>query len=653
MILVVPLLAYFVLLVRSRDLPASVSWWRRNAYAIVLGLATTVPLLPTLFLPTMFGKGLLYIVGDDGKLTPIPVSAWDYSIGWATVLLASWLVLTQSLQYMRSKDLIRGFDNLVLLDDGEVARRIGEMSADLGIRLPRVLQSQSESGLLVNAGAVDGVSPAVIVGDGVMNRMEPPERDAVLAHELGHLASHIGATRVVLAVLVSVASVFASGYLPMVVAAVWLLAAWVSALAACSHRAEFAADRLGASLVGNDVMAGALATIAGANYDDEHGPWLSGLLTHPHLAERTVRLQGERVPEAVAQDARVAARARVILRLVCAMFLGASFWLGSLGWTAVSLVLAAIVAGAPNAALLAALPWRRIREAREFGARLPSVVRCRIVFWSFTVVAVLLAVVISGDAGGVFALVGIAALLLALCWGRSELRTRRQLGRHVAAQEWHEWLQAYDAAPTRIRQRRDLWFLALEIAQQAGDPERAEIEYRGLTSRYPGYLFAHLIRAGQLRAGNTEEAVRLVRMVLTHVPGNASAMGALASALRAHGDFDAAWQEVQAALALRPDLTWLQAVACRIAIARGDLKAARQALAAAQQRDPKELLTLLAHADLAIAERSEQAAELVAACQARILVEPFRNYESDVERLVGLLDEQAPVEGGAKGLEGE
>ena len=133
----------------------------------------------------------------------------------------------------------------------------------------------------------------------------------------------------------------------------------------------------------------------------------------------------------------------------------------------------------------------------------------------------------------------------------------------------------------------------------------------------------------------------MLRMVQQHLPGNASVMGTLASALRANQEFDAAWKQVHRARQLRPDAEWLHAIACRIAIARGDLDAANQALCEAQKHNLNDLLTLLARTELAIVERSKDASELVAECQTRALAEPRRNNGPDAEQLAQLLASHA------------
>jgi len=639
MILVLPLLAYFVLLVRSRDLPASVSWWRRNAYAIVLGLAASVPVLPTLFLDTTIGRGLSNAVDEDGQI--VSVATQPYAIDWSVVLLACWLVLWPAMQFIRSPKLPAVFENLASLDDEEVVQSIGSMSAALGMRPPRVVQSRTEHGFLVNACAADGLCPTVIVGDGVMHTMDSRQREAVLAHELGHLASHIGAWRVIIAMCAAIAAVLVSGWVSLYVAGMWLVAAGVMASVAYSHRAEFAADRLAASIVGADEMIAAVATLdAASGFSAGGSPRLHGLLSHPHFDERKARLLAERAPADVCQNARSAARARVTSWLLCLLLLLGSVVLGSFGWTGIALVLGVLVACAPTVSNIAVQPWGAVNDARKLGVRfLHPVLRVRVACWVAVVLSFGLAVAIRGDTASVLTVASSVWLLGALAWGAGELRIRGELGQHLAAHEWQEWLRVYDAAPQRVRQRRDLWGDAMEVTHHVGDQERAQDEYAGLIARYPDYLHASLFRAGQLRPVDSAAAVELLRSVAEHVPESSHVHGALASALRVHGDFDAAWASIQQAIALRPGEDWLHAVACRVAIARGELAVAAQELQAAKGGGAADLLTIIAEAHLAVVERRPEAAELVAACEARVAQEPLRNNESEVAGLVAMLAE--------------
>ncbi len=637
------------LAIRAAGLPRDqVPWWRRVVAIVVLAVVCLVPVGLAFVLPVTLARGAavtsMVTQDESGKVAfaPIPLPGLDL-----VVVVASWLaVLAQALVFVRPPRRFRPSPRLLPATDAGLLARVESMSRELGLRPPLLLETRDDLGLRVAACAIDGLLPTIVVDAGVLHRLEVQERDALLAHELGHMAAHVACKYLAAVVFVGVAAVWVSALLAVLPALVFLLAARVLVHSLRSHREEIAADRTGARLVGAVVMARALDQTHAANFQLDASPWLYALLSHPHLVVRAARLRRVCDPGAanqIAVDEALLRRCTLARRLGIAFAVGVlagSVWLGAAGHDAIAAMLALAVAAAPGASLLALQPWQLVRDARGIGLSLLTPLgRWRLGLLCAGGINLVIATSVQGDMSGAFTLVATALLLLAVVWGRGERRARRRLVTRLLEREWRGWRTLYEALPRRLRNRPDLWLMASEVAVALGDPLGGDAEIERLLVRWPGYHMARITRVARLRASQPQQAVRCARELRVLLPTHPYALATLASALRSAGAGDEAWQIVQTAMRQRPNYGVFHALACRIAVARGDLPAARAALAEAQRQAPGELRVLLAQADLEVLEGNASASATLQRVRGQFLREPFSYLEPDVEalerRLVG------------------
>ena len=223
----------------------------------------------------------------------------------------------------------------------ELYRRVGELSAALGIDRPTICVARMEA---PNALALGGPSDGVVVLDASLFRLlSARELDAIVAHELAHVESRDGLVSTLGATLVStVAGLFGLVLLPVMLLAVGtaralalvsggsytdvraatnrarLLVSGLAVLAlfaltlllrAYSRRRELAADDTATELTGDPrALASALSKIRRAAaaggplsslyiHGDEEGTLTRLLATHPPMDRRIERLReraGER-----------------------------------------------------------------------------------------------------------------------------------------------------------------------------------------------------------------------------------------------------------------------------------------------------------------------------------------------------------------------
>jgi len=185
-------------------------------------------------------------------------------------------------------------DELAALEDATIHERVTALSARMRLQTPRVYLLGSASGSLTTlawAGCL--VSPSLVLTDGLLYRLRPDERDAIIAHELGHLAN------------------FSLYRLPFTFCAVSLFAVWLSTLCAplvalcalfalflatdtiLSRRSEISADRYAARAVGHGATARALDKIHAALPRLRRGFntfWIHTTASHPSVDTRLAAL---------------------------------------------------------------------------------------------------------------------------------------------------------------------------------------------------------------------------------------------------------------------------------------------------------------------------------------------------------------------------
>jgi hypothetical protein len=77
------------------------------------------------------------------------------------------------------------------VDDAQIVADIEKIAASMQITPPRVRLLRTVGGPLRVAAWVGGLpKPSLVITDGVVNRLRPIERNAIVAHEMAHIANH-------------------------------------------------------------------------------------------------------------------------------------------------------------------------------------------------------------------------------------------------------------------------------------------------------------------------------------------------------------------------------------------------------------------------------------------------------------------------------
>jgi heat shock protein HtpX len=282
--------------------------------AIVLVLSIVLSLLG-------FGGYL----GPDGQLLvgPLAVFCFVWGMGGALISLAISRWVARRAVGARLVDGHTGQEPLDWLH-----ATVGNLARQANLPMPQVGVYDSPE---VNAFATGPTKKRslVCVSTGLLGAMERREIEAVLGHELGHIANGDMVTMTLLQGVVNTCVLFFARVIAYSVRlaldrriAVWvgflvrialeivlgilgsLVTAWYS------RRREFRADAAGATLAGREAMAAALRRLLAnqQRVDTASHPalaafkiaggksWLAAFATHPPLAERIAALESGRLP---------------------------------------------------------------------------------------------------------------------------------------------------------------------------------------------------------------------------------------------------------------------------------------------------------------------------------------------------------------------
>jgi Zn-dependent protease with chaperone function/predicted Zn-dependent protease len=149
-----------------------------------------------------------------------------------------------------------------LLEDPMVLDRIAQIASRLGIAAPLTRLARSHSSLQQNQALVTGLAaPTMVLYDGILYRLKEEERDAIITHELAHLANHTFWYWLISGALCGVAVVAASAFYPVFVVLGLGLALWTGSWLILSRWLELDCDRRAARAIGHRRTFSALSKI--------------------------------------------------------------------------------------------------------------------------------------------------------------------------------------------------------------------------------------------------------------------------------------------------------------------------------------------------------------------------------------------------------
>ena len=249
---------------------ASASLWRLGYVAAGLGLLQILPL----------GVWAMLVVCQRGTA----VDVWF-------VPTATFISLIATVPMLRPPVRLRGTKTVLpRLKDEAFLKRIAELARSMHVPVPLVRLRPSITGsqqALAFVGCLP--APQLVVSDGILQRFSLAERDAIVAHELGHLAN--GSLWLLTAVIpVTCAITIVAGIIvPLSVTVAFGFALGMGLRRVVSRPLELDADRRAARATGFRNMSTALAKIHAVNSLCESGlvPLLTyATSTHPSLKMR-------------------------------------------------------------------------------------------------------------------------------------------------------------------------------------------------------------------------------------------------------------------------------------------------------------------------------------------------------------------------------
>ncbi len=258
---------------RSVDGPSSLG--RRAMAAAYLATLTSLPVAVWMTLYQPASNKTFDVL--------VPIAAWTTALLYSHLLMRSPVWISS------------GGERMPFIESGDFVDRVRQLAGRMGVSLPTVRLVPTVGGdqrILAWIGTPQ--APQLVVTDGFLNRLTEAEADAIVAHELGHLANH---TLWIYPIAMSI-SVTAGAALDAWCrwhVCVLLIAALFAGLSRVVSRwLEFDCDVRGALATSPTVYASALTKLYAAHSMTAFGVlrrWVDATSTHPSIQQRLERIQ--------------------------------------------------------------------------------------------------------------------------------------------------------------------------------------------------------------------------------------------------------------------------------------------------------------------------------------------------------------------------
>ncbi|HEU4420126.1 MAG TPA: M48 family metalloprotease [Planctomycetota bacterium] len=635
---------------------------RRLLVAAALAAGTAAPALPTMGLGFSFFQGIgERVIVHEGDAPDVVAAEPDRETAErevrlptgspdAFVVLVLWFgLLNTALQNLRLPRNLRHLLQLPPVSEPSMVARITELAARLGLRPPLVLETATVGGTMeVQAFAAGLLAPVVVISDGIAHRLQPAERDAVLAHELAHVRHRSVLRHFVAMAMVGLATALLSGLVPFYLAFLWYLGALRLLRTLVGHSDELRADLTAARCVGFAEVAAGLDKIHAAGLQTDPTPWFHAVLSHPapavrafHLARAAPDGSGARI-EVDAILVQRCRRARWIAVLLWAALLAAVALLGVRGQWGAAAILGAVMLVVPLLPYLAFV--RELRDAFQIHGWTAFHQLRRKTLWIVEMIGAVFGCLyllrwMPEDSWLAWLPWLLALAVVVLFWraGRRARRAYRELELLLLRRDLAGYLRRFERLAPRQQRLPELRLNVLLVRAALGAGQAAVEDLKRVQQDWPRFRDAQHWAAVLLSRIDPPRAVERARALLAAMPGNAIIEGTLAAVLRRDGKADEAWQRIANVVRRRPKHGQWHATAALIALARGDMPSATAALAKAERLDPGGSTTVLARAELDVATRAASAAASVRTL--RVLTEqlPLAFLGDDAARLEGRL----------------
>jgi Zn-dependent protease with chaperone function/Tfp pilus assembly protein PilF len=611
---------------------------------------------------------LAYVAAGLGLLVILPLGVWAaFATGARSAEVHLWLAagatmfgVVAATSMLRPPIHLRGTtQKLPRVNDQAFLNRVAELARQMDVPVPLIRLWPSITGsqqALAFAGTLQ--APQLAVTDGILQRLSAAERDAVVAHELGHIANGSLWLHAAVIPVGCAAATAVGGFLPLSVAVPFGVALCVGLRRLVSRPLELDADRRAARVIGFRETAGALAKIHAV-----HSLGRSGLLpllvyataTHPSPEVRLWVLQ----TAAPADDVpRQTVPAATIRRHRIATAVAFALWLLVVVGTPVLAVctpqvpypgIPLVVVGLAPAALLRLGQFRQISIAkRRMGqSRLrtavvvAAVLACPVLTFFPDVVQWMMTPAASPEISQFFLLIPFLTAgicLLGSLWYKRFQDIRQLRGEVAVAMHVHDFRRILDigrSAPSVVARDPLLRYNIAFSQAVCGDVPAAIAELEQLRRERPGFPIAAItLSVLLLDADQPERALEIARDVARRLPDDALTHVLVARAARRLGRIDEARNASKQALAVEESSGAAHAVAAAVALDEGDTEHARQHIEKALELAPGEVYLLLVRAEIALqTESSENARAAIEGAVAAVRTNPLAFYHTDVMRL--------------------
>lgn len=551
-------------------------------------------------------------------------------------------------------------DKLPLVVDAAFLARVAELAQMMKVPVPVVRlwpTLNSSQRALAYAGTIQ--APQLVVTDGILRRLSAVERDAIVAHELAHIANGSLWPIVALIPVSCAAATVASSFVPLSIAGALGMAFFVGLKRLVIRPLEFDCDRRAARVIGFRDTATALSKIHAVGQIPNAG--LLSLLvyataTHPSCEVRLAALCSAAPLSDKPDVALPVDRIRCERLVAVVAFL---VWLG-------------VVAGSLWAALVKPeLPWFIPLLAVTFAPTALSLLSQRKVFarnrkrlgkrpWWVTSLGLgvpigvplglLLTPLISTEPASFYVRVAVSILLMSLAlaglvwllWTYRRRKLRRDVLLALQVHDFGRALALGEANPALVARDYKLRHNVALARAVCGDRLTAILDLERLWHDKPRFPLAALTLGGLLLdADRPEQALEVARAVAPKLDDDALPPYLEAAALRRLGRLEEARAACQRAIALAPEDGTILALQAAIVADGGVLPSARQMIEMAQRLSPGAGQVMLIRAGILLEmEPPEEARVVVEEAIAAVRSNPLLFLQGEIRRLEQKLAER-------------
>lgn len=606
-------------------------------------------------------------------LLMLSVPLWVSLSAALYVALTQWLLLLfWSGQYLLPPTRWCGSrEELPEVTEPEFLRRLQHVSSRIGVSTPVARQVPSGGGAMLLMAFAGGLpQPSITVTDGILLRLKDDEADAIIAHELAHIANRsLWVFPLVLAVSLSSGVLVAIwfGFLTSLLFG-YALQAGLGRLV--SRFYEYDSDRRAARATGFASTIRALDKIHQASMVGNRG-WASflayAMATHPSQEERLTALYRAAPSEEELPDpswsVAAAERRRYGSRVACCLWLAALVSLFLIPnkppfpLLRVLLLLGIILL--PHILLLRAVRKEYKAEQRRRQVGGAEQVSWKSAFWVILLIVgcSIWAVVLAessvldvldgfGTTGELIrfiiipAVAGFVTFMLVLGNQRRSPAARLRLAMHQ--QRWEEARELGEKYAQKLRRnpavRNDLNL----VTWQRGERQAALTAMQELRKDFPKFLHPWLMEAlMHLEQGDPQTALQLLEEVRKPLENDIAWHGVVARCQRFLGNLDAVEEAAETIETLVPDSASVSALRSAVAMDRGDAEQALHQLELAEHLAPGDTFLQLLKAEWEFRFGTE-AAGIASLTQARrqLQATPFAFLGAELQHVESLAAEQ-------------